>query len=316
MTSRERVLCALAGGTPDRVPFTEQFVAAPIPQRLLGRPDDARYLWSELAGVMDNDVVKFSRYPPLFCESGHGMVGGGLIHTRDDLAKMVFPTDEKWIDEARTFLREQRGDRAAAGGTRLGISATLLSMGLEDFSIAVYEDRELLDEIIGRYVRFAKRTTEVFCELGFDLVWCFDDFAYKTGPMFSPDILREVFLPAIAPVARAIKIPWIFHSDGNLYPVLDDLLSLGMSGLHPVEPEAMELGEFKRIVAGRACVIGNISVDLLASGSPAQVREAVRHAIATAAPGGGYMISSGNSIPAYAKLENVHALIDAVKEFR
>jgi len=111
-------------------------------------------------------------------------------------------------------------------------------------------------------------------------------------------------------------VPWIFHSDGNLLPVLDDLLALGMSGIHPIEPEAMDLGEAKRRLQGRACVIGNISVDLLSSGTPAQVRDAVRQAIETAAPGGGYMISSGNSIPSYARVENVRAMVEAIADFR
>ena len=321
MSPRERVLCALSGGEPDVVPFAEQFVAGTIPQRLLGLAEDARWQPKDLAERMGNDVVKFSHLPPMYYEhvhmsDGRTGIGPGMIRTRDDLDKLVIPDDESWIDDAKAFLRTQRGDRAAAGGTRLGLSATLNSMGLDAFSIALYDDPGLVEEILERYVAFSQRTVTLFCELGFDLVWCFDDFAYHTGPMFSPSVFREVVLPRLRQTAARIEIPWIFHSDGNLFPVLDELLTLGMSGLHPIEPEAMDLGEAKRTLAGRACVIGNISVDLLARGTPEQVRRAVRDAMDAAAPGGGYMISSGNCIPAYAKLENAEALIQAVAEFR
>jgi len=321
MTSRERVLCALSGGRPDIVPFAEQFVAGTIPQRLLGLPEDAKWEPKNLAERMGNDVVKFSRLPPMYYErvkmsDGNVGIGPGMIRTRDDLDKLIIPNDDDWIEDAKTFLKTQRGDRAAAGGTRLGLSATLNSMGLDNFSIALYDDPGLVEEILDRYVDFSERTVTVFCELGFDLVWCFDDFAHRTGPMFSPQVFRELVLPRLRRAADRIEIPWIFHSDGNLVSVLDDLLSLGMSGLHPIEPEAMDLGETKKALAGRACVIGNVSVDLLARGTPEQVYEAVERCMAVAAPGGGYMVSSGNCIPAYAKLENAEAMIRAISELR
>ena len=321
MTSRERVLCALNCGTPDVVPFAEQSVGFPIQQRLLGRADDADVSPRELAEAIGNDIVKFKRYPPLYYErvtlgdSTPG-IGPGMIHSRDDLAQVVMPEDDVWIDDAREFLRTQRGERAAVGALRLGISGVLISMGLEHFSMALYDDAGLIEELLERYARFGERTARVMQELGFDLLWCFDDFAYGTGPMFSPDVLRTLFLPRLRRVTEQIKVPWIFHSDGDLFPVLDDLLSLGMSGLHPIEPEAMDLSEVKRALAGRCCVIGNIGVDLLTRGTPDEVREAVRRAFAIGAPGGGYMISSGNSIPGTADLDNVREMVDTIAELR
>ena len=291
-------------------------MARNVAAELMGIPADVGYEARELADAIGNDIVMIKRLPPLFYDRDQGRpgahsIGPGLIRTRDDLPKMVFEEDDAWIAEARDFLRTQRGHRAAVAGTRLGISPTLLSMGLDGFSIALYEDRGLVEEVIDRYVAFSRRTVEVFGELGFDALWVFDDFAYKTGPMFSPEVFREVFVPRLQVTTEAIGIPWIFHSDGNLLPVLDDLLTLGMSGLHPVEPEAMDLAEAKKAVNGRACLIGNVSVGLLASGTPEEVEATVERTLDAGAPGGGYMFSSGNSIPSYAKVENVRAMISA-----
>jgi hypothetical protein len=321
MTPRERFLCALRGGTPDVVPFAEQFVGGSIPHQLLGIPSGQRYEPGRLADAMCNDVIKFSRYPPLYYErvpmlDGDVGIGPGLIRTRDDLKRMVDPPGEDWIDDARHFLKTQVGERASAGGTRLGISATLNSMGLDGFSLAYHDDRGLVEEVLDFYLRFAMRTVTVFCELGFDFIWCFDDFAFKTGPMFSPAVFRDFFAPRLRPVTGAIGVPWVFHSDGHLFPVMEDLLGLGMSGIHPIEPEAMSLADAKRALQGRACVLGNISVHLLAVGTPEQVRAAVHDAVAVGAPGGGYVLTSGNCIPAYARIENVRALIDAAAEVR
>lgn len=321
MTPRERFMCALRGGTPDVVPFAEQFVGGSIPHQLLGIPPGQPFEPGRLADVLRNDVIKFSRYPPMYYErvlmdNGETGVGRGLIQTRDDLKLLKPPANEAWIDEAKHFLKTQVGDRASAGGTRLGISATLNSMGLETFSIALYEDPGLVEEVLDHYVRFARRTVEIFADLGFDFIWCFDDFAFKTGPMFSPSVLREFVIPRLKPATAAIRIPWVFHSDGNLFPVMDDLLGLGMAGIHPIEPEAMSLADAKRVLQGRACVLGNISVDLLASGTPEAVTAAVREAVEIGAPGGGYVLTSGNCIPSYARIENVRALIAAAVEAR
>jgi uroporphyrinogen decarboxylase len=98
-------------------------------------------------------------------------------------------------------------------------------------------------------------------EVGVDLIWSFADLAFKTGPMFSPRVHRRLLLPRPRPVADAIRatgLPWIFHSGGNLMPVIDDLLALGMNGLHPSEPGATDNNEMKRRFFRCLCLAGNI----------------------------------------------------------
>jgi hypothetical protein len=63
--------------------------------------------------------------------------------------------------------------------------------------------------------------------------------AFKTGPLLSPKHFREIFLPKMKIIADTIKIPWVFHSDGDLNLVLEDLLTLGMNAINPFEPPIM-----------------------------------------------------------------------------
>jgi uroporphyrinogen decarboxylase len=157
--------------------------------------------------------------------------------------------------------------------------------------------------------------TQTLIEMGFDFLWCFDDIAYKTGPFCSPADFREFMLPAMQRSAEAITIPWVFHSDGDLMSILDDILSLGPAGLHPLEPGPMDLAEVKAHYGDRVCLIGNVSVDRLSAGTPDEIRQIVRSCITTGGPGGGYMISSSNSIPPYARSENVRAMAEAIREY-
>lgn len=320
MTSRERVLCALRGGEPDRVPFAEPTVAANVARALLGRSDEAWCRQGELSARMGRDIVVFFCNPPFFVEwqyGGSGAAGSArmvpLIRDERDLESMRFPDlDDALVARMRAFVAEEREDYAAVGASRLGLSAAIASMGTAEFCIRLIEAPDFVREVLRRYGEWVRGLFGLYAELGFDVVWVFDDFAFRSGPLFSPAILRDLILPALRPQAEAIELPWVFHSDGNLLPVLDDLLTLGMSGIHPIEPESMSLAETKRALAGRACAIGNVAVDTLSRGTPQQTRQAVRDAMAAGAPGGGYMISSSNSIPSYAQVENVQAMIDEI----
>ncbi|MEZ4637697.1 MAG: uroporphyrinogen decarboxylase family protein [Caldilineaceae bacterium] len=176
-----------------------------------------------------------------------------------------------------------------------------------------------MDTILGRYADWTISVIRHLREVGVDYVWTFDDMAYKTATMFSPKTLRDVFMPHLRRVADAIKgegFPWIFHSDGNLMRFLDDLLTLGMDGLHPIEPGAMDIEALKRDYGDRLCLIGNIDLHYtLTRGTPEEVDDEVRRRIEIIGKGGGYMISSANSITFYCKVENVWAMAAAIRKY-
>lgn len=117
-------------------------------------------------------------------------------------------------------------------------------------------------------------------------------------------------------VAKEIKKPWIQHSDGNLFPILDGLITLGMNGIHPVQPAAMDINRLKREYGDKLCIIGNIDLDYtLPNGTEEEVEAEVRDRIEKIGKGGGYMISSANSITDYCKTENVLAMARAIRKY-
>ena len=106
------------------------------------------------------------------------------------------------------------------------------------------------------------------------------------------------------------------HSDGNLYPILEMIVSAQPDGLNPVEPVAgMTLRRTKQLVGDRVCLVGNIDcAHLLPHGTPEEVRDAVRTAIADAATGGGFVLSSSNSIHSSCNPQNFVAMVRAAQE--
>ena len=238
MNSRERVLAALRIEQPDRIPFVESGVDPPIQRALLGKDE---FLPEELNEVMglDNLPVKF--FPPIIAEyeehGGIDFIARPLLRTRHDLDKMVLPDpeDPALYAEAEELIRRNQGRYAVSAHTRLGASATHMSMGLDGLAYALADDPGLVDTVLGRYADWTIAVVRHLKDVGVDLVWTHDDLAHKTGPFFSPRLLRGVFMPHLHRVADAIRsegLPWIFHSDGNLMPILDELLTLGFDGLH------------------------------------------------------------------------------------
>jgi uroporphyrinogen decarboxylase len=319
MKPKERVMCALAGEQPDRVPFCEGNIAANIARALAGSERDLSE--REISDLVGRDVVVAIVFPPYFADhtvgsDGQSYVTTGWIKTRADLDKMVFPdpNDPELYAGAQKVLDEKR-HYATAASIKMGVAPTLVSMGLDSFAYALYDDPGLIHEVLRRYVDWQLVVTQRLIEMGFDFLWSFDDVAYKNGPFCSPAIFRETLMPALQRSAEAITIPWVFHSDGNLMPILDDILSLGSDGLHPIEPGPMSLAEVKQRYGKRVCIIGNVSVDTLSAGTPQEVRQLVQECISTGAPGGGYMISSSNSVPSYARPENVQAMVEAIRQY-
>jgi uroporphyrinogen decarboxylase len=344
MTSRERILATLRCQEADRVPFLEVLVDELVALALLGKPqpqspivvDEAsgaavsigmllggpRYSGLDLARTLGLDVLGMNLWAPneiVYHEiNGRRMAVDGRIKTRADLNRLSLPDpdDPALYEPLRQFIAQYRDtDLALFCLFEMGFTSAMLSMGLQNFAMAVYDDRSLVEDLFELYTDWYARVTRNVCALDFDFLWYGDDIAFKTSPFVSPRMFKELFMPHYRRVATQITKPWILHSDGNLTPLLDTLLELGMNGLHPIEPGAMDLAETKRRYGKRVCLCGRISVDTLSRGTPQEVDELVKEAIRIAAPGGGYIAGSSNSIAYYCRPENVRAMQQAILQY-
>ena len=156
-------------------------------------------------------------------------------------------------------------------------------------------------------------------EKGADFIACEGDLAHNPGPLMSPRHYDEFIGPYHKEICDRVhrnggKI--IKHSDGNLTSLVPALLEAGFDGIHPIQPQCMDIAETKRDFGKRTCLLGNIDCSfLLPFGSPDEVRQSVKETIARAAPGGGYIISSSNSIHPSCKPENYLAMVAAAREY-
>ena len=333
LTSRERVRAALSRREPDRVPYCELGVDRSLAQRLMGwgapatqasnleanayTPEEAKAVARHLG--LDN--LCYVLRAPVYAHKEAGrdgrlFYGEGLIKTEADLPQLELPDprDEGLYAGAEAFLR-QAEDFSTWFVTRIGIFPAMLSLGTENFCLALYDNRAFVEAVLDRYVDWIVVVAERACRMGFDVFASTDDMAFNTAPFFSPRVFRDLVLPRYRRVAEKITIPWIIHSDGNILPFVDDLISVGVIGLHPNEKGAMDIREVKRAYGNRVCVLGNVDLNLLGMGSPEAVEEEVRGLIRDVGPGGGYIVTSGNSLAGYLIPDNVMALSRAVRKY-
>jgi uroporphyrinogen decarboxylase len=335
MTPRERVLTALALKQPDRVPFAD-YIDDDFKETLVGHPVVNE---ADFAKEIGMDAIYFTEYmTPVFCKDEHGNVpefglqsgsdgggvhflGEGLIKTDDDLDKIQLPNPNRdaFYDPANRFVDRYGNDDLAiyAYIRPFGLFNIMFSMPMMDFSIALYHNRSLLEKMMDIFIEWNFIVIERLQQIGgIDFFMTPNDMAFKTGPFVSPVIFREFFLPRMQVVADTIKLPWAFHSDGDLNLVMDDLLTLGMNAINPIESPGMNLKEAKYNWGDKVCLWGNVDLHhALTLGTVEEVETEVTRCMNEGAPGGGYICASSNSITNYCKVENVRAMINAIQKY-
>jgi len=333
MIPRERVYLALNRQETDRVSYCELGVDRALAEQIMGwgsgkseRADLETMVYSvdeckAIARKLNLDNITFTLRAPVYADKlpgKHGRLfyGNGQIKKEQDIEKIKLPNPHSpgLYREAEDFVKN-KGDYSAWLVTRIGIFPTMLSLGLETFSLALYDNRKFVESVMDLYFDWARVMAEQVCQMGFDAFVTTDDLAFKTQPFFSPKIFRDLVIPRYKRVVEKITIPWFIHSDGNIESLLEDFLALGICGVHPNEKGAMDIRQIKRKYGRRVCLLGNVDLNLLSTGTPEQVDEEVQGLIRDVAPGGGYIVTSGNSLAGYLNPENVLALSRAVQKY-
>ncbi len=247
--------------------------------------------------------------------------GVGLIRDRASLENFDWPDPDayNYADIAR-LAQVIPAEAKVIPVVGYIFAAAWMLMGFEHFCLDLADGGELAVDVIDRLGRLHHRVVENLLDYECVGAVCMpDDMAYKHALMVRPEFLREHVFPwheRIGPRVRGKGLPYLFHSDGNYTPVIDDLIACGYNALHPCEPSAMDIVGLKQQYAGRLCLCGNINLDsTLTLGTPEDVREEVRLRIRTVGPGGGYCCGSSNSVTEYVPFQNYLAMLQATKEF-
>lgn len=193
-------------------------------------------------------------------------------------------------------------------------------IGFENFCLASLEEPQWLDEVMdsiqSAQFNLMREAMRIAGQHAGAVIYS-DDIAYTEGLMLSPDFFRQALFPRIGKLVDLCgDLPMIYHSDGRLYQVFDDLAQLGVRAIQPLEPKSMEPLEIQKRWPSQFCLLGNIDLDLMSRGTPEQVETLVRQKIETLGANGGYMPGISNTVPYYVNYDNYMRMIETNYSYR
>ena len=298
-TPRERFIAAL-----ERKPLSDPVVAGRVPHFEL-----VFFLTMEAFGRVHPSHRDYSQWLQMEEKERE-------LHRRD-MAELFVATAERYGHSAifvhpnpGTFeecarvihlIREKTGDRffiMKHGDVTLGIPE---GSQMAEFCYRLADEPEKVKSESARLVDQALEKALRQKSLGgLDGFALCTDYCFNTGPFLSPrqfSIFVAPYLKELIQGYRELGFYTIKHTDGNIMPIIDQLVDANPHALHSLDPQAgVDIAKVKRLYGKRVCLIGNVNCGLLDTGTDEEVIGSARYALSQGMPGGGYIFSTSNCI--------------------
>lgn len=338
MTKKERVWAAIRHEESDRVPKGELYIQPQIANKLLGKeyPLDHQHFERdcEVRKLLNMDIVNVGDWPEWevgVTDDGKKIVKsvyGQTFLVGEESKRLLEPPLD--IEDAENYkepdISKVTGEmvKRYARETDFFVIAQVggpISMLNEMYPMDDYmvncitypEETHILSE---KVISFEIKKAKLFLDKGADGILIADDMAFNTGVFLPPYVMEKNVYPFYRQMIQEIKaykdIPVFLHSDGNLNSVMEELVECGFDGIQSLQPSAgMDIGEIKEKYGDKLCLWGNIDLDyIMCFGSPEEVRADVRRTIETAGAGGGFILSTCNTMVDIIPPENILAMME------
>ncbi|NTW43308.1 MAG: hypothetical protein HGB14_02490 [Anaerolineaceae bacterium] len=198
--------------------------------------------------------------------------------------------------------------------------------GMEQFLLNMATEQDFAQDLLRRINRLCMTNMGNFldkCGDKLDIIKIGDDLGTQENLMISPRMYRKMLKPLHAEMITLIKqktnAKVFFHTDGDVFDLIDDFIEIGVDILNPIQTSAgkmSNLEELKKKFDKRIVFCGAIDTqNILPSGTPDQVKQEVKRVINVLGAGGGYMVATVHTVMNEVPPENVLAMVDAVEEY-
>jgi uroporphyrinogen decarboxylase len=350
MNARERLLTALDGGEPDRVPRALNFYRVEIEK--LAPPGQC------CDGLVDVQFVEFAASPeeeelrrlarPFSPDTRLGTVAQVTTYARwayrpetpdrrnplararslDDLRDFPFPdfSAPYHVEGLARQVKELHARGLAAGGNLPHLGGELFEAawrlrGLENFLMDLIERPDWAHFLLDRLTDLAQRNAEALARANVDVLALDDDVGMPGTMMISPAHWREYFKPRLARIicaARALKpdLRVLFHSDGYFEPIVGDLIDIGVNAINPLQPDHMDAVRIRRQFGPRLALWGTVGYQTTFSfATPDEIRQEVKHRVETLGRSGLILCPAYDIDEPDIPWENIAAFLDAAAAY-
>lgn len=292
MTPRERFIAALERRPiPGRVPHFELVFF--LTMEAFGRvhPSHRNYAQWDQMTESERELHR-SDIADIFVQTARRYEHGAIFlhpnpHRDEEELRMIDLVREKSGDE---FFLMLHGDATfpIPNGENMMEHVSWL---YEHFDEAKQTAQRKVDTQLARAERLKKHG-------GLDGFALCDDYCFNDNPFLSPDMFAELITPYLKQIVaaeRELGFYVIKHTDGNVMPILDQLVDTNPHAIHSLDPQGgVDIAEVKQLYGDKVCLIGNVNCGLLTSGTEEEVIESARYCIRHGMPGGGYIFSTSN----------------------
>jgi len=145
------------------------------------------------------------------------------------------------------------------------------------------------------------------------------DYCLNSGPFLSPSMFSEFITPYLAKLIKGYRNMGFYtikHTDGNIMPIIDQLVQANPHALHSLDPQAkVDIKVVKKLYGDRVCLIGNVNCGLLQTGTDQEVTESCLYALQNGMPGYGYIFSTSNCIYTGVSLERYRLMLSVWEKY-
>jgi uroporphyrinogen-III decarboxylase len=182
------------------------------------------------------------------------------------------------------------------------------------------EDPDHAECILEIPYRYHLTAAERLVRMGVDMIWIGDDVGTQRGMLISPAHWRRFLKPRMAAFISRLKdlnreLRIAYHSDGCIYPIIPELIDIGVDVLNPVQPACMDPELLQRRYGDRLCFWGSLDEQkTLPFGTPDDVRNEVLSRIETLGRGGGLILGPTHHVQLDTPLENFWAMVRTIAD--
>jgi uroporphyrinogen decarboxylase len=300
MTPKERAVAALTLKVPDKVPTFE--LEFQLEEEMFGRKFITEDLYPQNLAKLSQKEKEAKIYD----------LAQYFVHVYSSLEYSIIPgygpgdMSRFWSegilpDEMKLFLkylRELIGDTMMIGFHGDGTFAIPDGDKMYEFAYAIADDPDGVKAKAEDMAQRAIKRNKVLQENGVDCLFLCSDYCYNTGPFVSPAMFEEFIQPYLYKIideARKDGLYTIKHTDGNIMPILDQLVECKPHALHSIDPMAgVDIREVKRLVGDKVCLCGNVHCAALQTGTDEEVIASAEYCLTYGKPGGGYIFCTSN----------------------
>ena len=309
MTPREQAIAALERRVPEGlVPHFElefQLSQELVGRRALGRDDLKNASPKERDRLLHENVEHWLQV----CERLDYCILTGLhwLGVEDQI-------------ESFRIVRQRVGDRYMLSAFVDGTAGIPNGTDMMEQACRMHDHPE---EVLAEHDRWARDAAEVGKRLigaGAEVVFMCADYCFNDGPWLSPPMFRRFITPFlarnVAEFRKAGAYP-VKHTDGDIMPILDQLVECEPAAIHSLDPMAgVDIAEVKRLYGSRVALMGNVNCALVQAGTREQITESARYCLEHGGVSqGGYFFTTSNCIFRGVPLENYFAMLNVRRQW-